>query len=119
MTLRLFLAMAVAVALLVAPAAIAKEKTWKGEVVDLSCYLAKGLKGPGHKKCAQMCAAQGQPVGLLTDAGELYLLVGPHDGTALDDAKKLCGSAVELTGSVLERDGLRAIEVQSVKESGG
>lgn len=94
-----------------------KEGNWKGELVDLACYLGKGAKGEAHKKCAQMCAAQGQPVGLLTDDGKLYLVVGSHDGDGLEQAKKLCGSMVEVSGKMLSRDGMNAIEVKSVKET--
>jgi hypothetical protein len=96
-----------------------KVMTMKGELVDLACYLSKGAKGEGHKKCAQMCAAQGQPIGLLASDGKLYLVLGKHEGTALDDAKKLCGSMVELTGTHIERDGMHAIVLDSVKESKG
>jgi hypothetical protein len=95
-----------------------KEGTWKGEIVDLACYLEKGAKGEGHKKCALMCAQMGQPVGLLTTDGKLFLLVGPHEGSGLDEAKKLAGAQVELKGKALERDGLRGIEVASVTEQG-
>ncbi len=104
----------------VAPTAQAQEKegAWKGEVVDLSCYLTAGKKGEGHKKCALMCAEMGQPVGLLTADGKLFLLIGPHEGTGLDDAKKLAGSQVDLKGKIFERDGLRAIEVASVTGQG-
>lgn len=93
--------------------------SWKGEVVDLACYLGEGKKGEGHKGCAQMCASSGQPIGLLTADGKLFLIVGSHEGTGLDDAKKLAGCMVEVKGKMLERDGIRAIEVASVKEAKG
>jgi hypothetical protein len=102
-----------------APQAAAQEAkaSYGGEVVDLACYLGKGAKGEAHKKCAQMCAAAGQPIGLLTTDGKLYLLVGSHDGSGLEQAKKLAGSNVQITGKMLQRDGMQAIEVDSVKEA--
>jgi len=90
----------------------ADEGAWKGEVVDLACYLAKGAKGEDHKKCAQM----GQPIGLHTTDGKLFVLVGAQEGSGLDDAKKAVGSQVEIKGKMLSRDGLRGIAVASVTE---
>ena len=46
-----------------------------GEVVDLACYVGHGAKGPDHQKCALKCAQMGQPLGLLTPEGKIYLLV--------------------------------------------
>lgn len=119
LTLGLF---ALAAPKVVVPAAVAQEQAegaWKGELVDLACYLSKGLRGEKHRKCAQMCAGMGEPVGLLTTDGKLFLLVYPHEGTQVDDVKKLCGFNAEVKGKVLERDGLRAIEVKSVAETKG
>jgi hypothetical protein len=101
---------------LAVPAASAQEtaSSWKGEIVDLACYLAKGAHGEGHKKCAQECARAGEPLGFLAD-GKLYLLVYPHGSSVADEAKKLCGSQAEVSGTMLERDGMRGIEVKAVK----
>src|SRR5438034_1164409 len=64
----------------------------QGEVVDMACYMAKGSKGAAHKACAQMCAKKGVPIGLLTDAGEIYLLLDDHNNAdPYDDARKLAG----------------------------
>ena len=39
--------------------------TVTGEVIDITCYIAGGMKGEGHRECAQMCADQGLPLGFL------------------------------------------------------
>jgi hypothetical protein len=91
--------------------------TVKGEIVDLACYIAHGAKGPEHQKCAERCAAIGQPLGLLTPEGKLYVLVADHqDPSALVKAKKLAGEQVEMTGEPSERDGVAAIAVRTVKK---
>ena len=91
--------------------------TVKGEVLDLACYLAHGGKGPDHRKCAARCAEQGQPIGFLTTTGEVYLLMADHvDMTAFEQAKKLAGQEVEITGKPAERDGMSGLTVLAVKK---
>ena len=91
--------------------------TVKGEIVDLACYIGHGAKGPDHQKCAEKCAAMGQPLGLLTGDGKLYVLVADHQNpSALAAAKKLAGEQVEMTGEPSERDGVAAIAVHTVKK---
>jgi len=88
----------------------------RGEIVDLACYLPKGSRGPAHKSCAQMCAKRGAPLGLLTDAGDLYLLLDDHDAPEpFEAAKKMAGDRAEITGNKLSRQGLAGIVVEAVK----
>lgn len=90
--------------------------TVRGEIVDLHCYLsAEEARGPGHAECARRCLEQGQPMGLLTDDGTLYVLVAYHlSSSAFDTAKRLAGARVQLTGVPLERNGVKGIEVRRV-----
>ena len=53
----------------------AKEATLVGEIVDFSCYLQIGKHGEKHRVCAQKCFTAGQPIGLLTKDGSLYMLM--------------------------------------------
>ncbi len=53
--------------------------TIKGEVVDLWCYLEGGDHGAEHKKCATARAKAGNPIGLLTEKGDLYVMMGLED----------------------------------------
>lgn len=104
-------------ALVAARPAVAQEQvTLQGEVVDMACYMAKGSRGAAHKSCAQMCAKKGVPLGLLTDGGELYLLVDDHDNAAAYDAvKKLAGERAEVSGRKFVKQGVASIVVGAAK----
>jgi hypothetical protein len=99
------------------PASAQEEIQVKGEVVDLACYLPKGSKGPQHRSCAQLCAKKGMPIGVLTESGDLFLLIEDHDDPdPYQDAKKLAGKNAEIAGKRFERDGMSSILVTGVKE---
>jgi hypothetical protein len=89
---------------------------FRGEVLDLACYIPHGGKGPEHQKCALKCAEQGQPLGLLTPEGKVYLLFADHtDATAFEKTKALAGKTVEITGEASGRDGINGLTVLAVK----
>jgi hypothetical protein len=91
-------------------------KTVKGEVLDMSCYMGHGAKGPGHKQCAQMCLDKGLPAGLLTSSGQVYLLVEDHDkADAYNKAIKHAADQVTVTGKVANKNGIQALVVEDVK----
>src|ERR1019366_2282761 len=46
-----------------------------GEIVDFSCYIQLGKHGEKHRACGQKCVLNGQPIGLLTRDGALYMLM--------------------------------------------
>jgi len=96
-----------------------KVKTISGEVLDMSCYMAKGAKGDGHKDCAAACIKGGAPMGLLTSDGKVYLLVENHDKKdAYAEAKNHAGAQVTVTGTVAEKGGMMGIIVNEVKGKG-
>ena len=96
----------------------AKETTVKGEVVDVSCYLAHGDKGMGadHQSCAEACAKAGGPLGILTKEKKLYVSVLPDDHSAGPNAKLLehVGHDVEVTGLVRTKGGVNGIMITNV-----
>ncbi len=93
-----------------------EEATVQGEVVDLECYIAKGSHGAEHKMCAQMCAKNGAPIGVLTDSGSLFLLLGDHNNSdPYETAKKLAGARAEVSGKKFTNQGIPSIVVGSVK----
>lgn len=94
------------------------QSTVKGEVTDMKCYLASGAMGADHAKCAKACAKSGQPIGLLTDGGELYLLAIGKDKTQFETLVELAGENVEVSGEVSEKNGLNLLIVSSAKKSG-
>ncbi len=92
------------------------EMTVQGEIVDLACYMAKGSHGAAHKSCAQMCAKRGVPLGVLTDAGEVFLLLDDHNNPdPYDAAKKLAGERAEVSGKKFSKQGIASIVVGGVK----
>lgn len=98
-------------------AAPAQEQvTVQGEIVDLTCYMTKGSRGADHKGCAQQCAKKGLPIGVLTDGGDLYLLLDDHnDPEPYEAAKKIAGDRGEIAGKKVNKQGVDSIIVSSAK----
>ncbi len=95
----------------------AETLTLTGEIVDTGCYLGHGAKGADHKSCALRCIAGGMAMALLTEDDTLYLLTMSHeDADPYNEAKELAALAVEITGPVHERNGMKSIEVTAVKK---
>lgn len=93
--------------------------TIKGEVLDMSCYMTRGAKGPGHKECAQGCLEKGLPAGILTKDGKVYLLVEDHSAAdAYKEVLKHAAENVEVTGKVVNKNGVQALIVEKVKAAG-
>lgn len=93
-----------------------EDVTVQGEVVDLACYMSKGSRGAAHKSCAQLCAKKGVPIGVLTDGGELFLLLDDHNNPdPYDAAKKLAGERAEVSGKKFSKQGVASIVVGAVK----
>jgi len=91
-------------------------KTLKGEVVDTGCYMGHEAHGEKHKECAAKCIANGMPMALLTDNGELYLITQNHDNLdAYNQCKDMVSQIVEVTGPVMSRRGMKAIQADAVK----
>ena len=90
--------------------------TVSGEVLDLTCYLSHGAKGGEHRACAQMCAKKGLPIGLLTESGEVFLLIEDHDKPeAYDALKPLAGGRAEVVGKKFSKSGMSAVMVLESK----
>jgi hypothetical protein len=94
-----------------------KEVTMVGEVLDLYCYMkhpANG-QGPEHAKCAQNCIRKGLPIGFLSD-GEVYLIIGKNHESAKDLVVDFAGKKSRLTGTLIEHDGVKAIELEKIEK---
>lgn len=99
----------------------AEEKTIKGEVIDVSCYVAEGAKGDAHKECAIACIKAGQPAGILEEGtGKVYVAAKEEDHMKNPGIELLPYAAkmVEVKGSVNERGGVATIDVKEIKEIG-
>jgi len=88
----------------------------KGEVVDVWCYYEGDEKGAEHKKCAISCAKAGNPIGLLTEKGDVYVLVGFKDHDANRDAfiNKMADT-VSVEGTLVKKGGTQVLYVTSLK----
>ena len=98
-----------------------KPITVVGEIVDFSCYIQLGKHGEKHRSCGQKCVNNGQPIGLLTKTGALYMLMpeehdprrdGGVDGKA--SGADHMGHIVEVTGTQASVNGYNAIFVQGL-----
>jgi hypothetical protein len=88
----------------------------EGEIIDMACYVSQEAKGPDHAGCAKRCVKAGQPMGLLTDDGTVYVLYASHkDGSAFEAAKDHAGAKVQISGTLSTRGGIKGIEVATVK----
>jgi len=90
--------------------------TVKGEVVDMWCYLEGGDHGADHKDCAVACAKAGNPVGLLAEKGELYVMMGIKDHQPGRDVLiDRMSQTVTVEGTLVKKGGVQVIYVSSVK----
>lgn len=96
---------------------VTEEGSIEGQVVDVSCFLAQGLKGEAHRQCAEICANDlNIPLNILDDDGSLWQLVDDdmpgHDQnpTVVQYAEQ----RVRVTGTLIEKGGNKAIIVKDV-----
>lgn len=99
----------------------AEVRTITGEVVDVSCFLQLGKRGEAHVPCGQKCVRNGQPIGILTDEGRLYLVI-PEEHHPRRDGQvsikerfaDLMAKRVQASGMVTEYQDYRAIFVRTL-----
>ena len=91
--------------------------TLVGEVLDLYCYMKHPAKGQGaeHTKCAQNCIRKGLPIGFLSN-GDVYVIIGREHESAKDLVVDFAGTQAHLTGTLVEHDGVKAIEIASIEK---
>jgi len=80
-----------------------------GEIIDLSCYLQLGKHGEKHKACGTKCLNAGQPIGLLTKEGGVYLLIDEEHDPRRDGQTELRKAASEHFAQVMEVTGTETI----------
>lgn len=85
-----------------------KPVTMVGEIVDFSCYLQVGKHGDKHRACGQKCVQNGQPIGLLTKSGALYMLMPEEHDPRRDGGVDLRPMAAENMGRIVEVNGTEA-----------
>ena len=79
-----------------------------GEIVDFSCYIQLGKHGEKHRACGQKCVNNGQPIGLLTKGGALYMLMPEEHDPRRDGGVDAKASAAEHMGHIVTVNGTAA-----------
>jgi hypothetical protein len=79
-----------------------------GEIVDFSCYLQLGKHGEKHRSCGQKCVQNGQPIGLLTKDGTLYMLMPEEHDPRRDGGVDAKASGADHMGHIVEVIGTEA-----------
>lgn len=83
--------------------------TVKGEVLDMACYIDHNAQGPKHADCAKTCIESGLPVGIKTEDGKTYLLIGEHKPINKALAP-YAAKTITVRGKAISRDGFNMIE---------
>jgi hypothetical protein len=97
-----------------------------GELLDMGCFISRGLNGELHRECATKCINNGVPMGVMTADSTVYVLTQNHDramdpksfGGAPDPyvlLKTLAAKQVEVLGLNWERRGVKFLEVKYAK----
>ena len=79
-----------------------KTATWKGVVLERSCFRKLGLEKAGaadHSACTLECLKKGQPLGILTDEDGFMTFVGDMTKENFAKLTKYVGKRVEVTGT--------------------
>ena len=88
--------------------------TLTGEIVDMHCYISRGAKGQEHAGCSNACISRDVPAGFLADDGTLYLLVNEKPVSVKEKIAGKAGKKVTVHGKVVERSGVKALQLASV-----
>lgn len=95
-----------------------KSVTISGEIVDTACYIGHDSKGAAHAKCAAMCAKAGIPLALLdSQNGLLYLPVSLDHKNPNERLLPFVEKKVQVTGTVIEKAGMRGIVIRQITEA--
>jgi hypothetical protein len=90
--------------------------TATGEVVEMWCYLEAGDRGAAKKACATACAKAGNPIALVDDTGELYLLAGLKSHQAAQELLlDKMSDRVTITGTLVKNPAAQMIYIESVR----
>lgn len=88
----------------------------KGEVLDMTCYIAYNLSGPEHAKCARDCIRNGLPVGIKSENGKVYLLTGKPGHSVNAELTDYAAKIVTIKGRETTRDGFAQLQVEEIRK---
>lgn len=109
-------------------AASGERVTVTGEAIDTWCYFsgvmggADAVVGSAHHTCALWCAAGGIPVGLLTEEGEVYMVLkiaGDDVSNGGDTLLTVASHQLTADGMHFKRDGVNYLIVENVVADDG
>ena len=86
-----------------------------GTVVDTGCYVSHDSKGESHAKCAAVCARNGVPLAILDEHGTLFMPIAVEHKDQNAKLAPFIEKRVKVTGTVLEKGGLKGIAIQTVE----
>jgi len=87
----------------------------RGEVLDMTCYIAKNSSGPEHAQCARDCIRKGLPVGIKGEDGKTYLLVGQKQAVNAELAD-YAAKTVTIKGNATTRAGFALLQVEEIRK---
>lgn len=87
-----------------------------GEVLDMTCYIASNLSGPDHAVCARECIKCGEPAGLKTENGKVYLLTGAPGQAVNAQLADLAAKIVTIKGKETKRDGFAQLQIEEIQK---
>ena len=88
----------------------------KGEVLDMTCYIAYNLSGPEHASCARDCIRSGLPVGIKAEDGKVYLLTGKAGKPVNAELADYAAKVVTIRGKESIRDGFAQLQVEEIRK---
>src|SRR6476620_4581565 len=98
------------------PVARGQEIVVTGEVLDMTCYIASNLSGPNHAECAKVCIRNGEPAGIKTQDGKVYLLTGEPGQSINAKLAEYAAQVVTIKGRQSVRDGFAQLQVEEIRK---
>ena len=98
------------------PVVGAQEILVTGEVLDMTCYIASNLSGPDHAECARVCIRSGEPAGIKTRDGKIYLLTGEPGHSVNAELADYAAQIVTIKGRQTARDGFMQLQVEEIRK---
>src|SRR5215472_1292393 len=93
-----------------------KEITVRGEVLDMTCYIASNLSGPEHAICAKECIKRGLPAGIKAQDGKVYLLTGKPGDSVSAELADYAAQIVTIRGKETVRDGFAQLQIEEIRK---
>ena len=94
----------------------AQEILVTGEVLDMTCYIANNSSGPDHAECAKICIRSGEPAGIKTRDGKVYLLTGEPGYSVNEELANYAAQIVTIKGKRTVRDGFSQLQVKEIRK---